>query len=92
MEAHKYFISQVEKFSDFWNLLDEIDKKTRVTDPVKPNRSHTYRRVMIQDRVIIHLEINPRQPRGFPEVTFTGPEKVVDSFESLLESQCKASS
>ena len=89
MEAHENFKIHVEKFEDFWNLMDDIYKTARVIDPPKSNRSHTYRRIMIMDRVILHLEVNPLKPRDFPEVSFTGPDNIISSLEALVESECK---
>jgi hypothetical protein len=88
-ETYEKFRSEMGKYINFWAVLDQLDSETRVIDPIQPNRSDCYRRILMNQSVVVHLILNPLSPRAFPEIQFSGPERNVRALEALLDQDCK---
>ncbi|XP_045926471.1 E3 ubiquitin-protein ligase FANCL isoform X1 [Micropterus dolomieu] len=81
---HKQFLLVLESLTEFWDVLDEIDSKTWILEPEKPNRSHTMRRIAIGNNVSMKVEVDPRHPKMLPECCLLGPEHVVTPLRNKL--------
>lgn len=67
----------IDKYQDFWNLLEDLDKHTWILEPEKPLRSHTMRRIGIGNHSSLQIEVDPLNPRGVPEIRFLGADSIV---------------
>ncbi|XP_064487790.1 E3 ubiquitin-protein ligase FANCL-like [Ornithodoros turicata] len=79
------FVGKVKQLQPFWSVMDEIDGKFWVLDPPKPRVSDSYRRISLGNNVSVVIAVDPRAPGSLPKLEFTGPEKLVTKFRSLLE-------
>jgi len=89
VESYEKFRGEIGKYVKFWDVMDELDEQTRVIDPIQPNRSDCYRRILMNQSVVVQLKVNPLNPRGFPEIQFSGPERNVRELEAILDQDCK---
>lgn len=88
-DIHNTFLTNVEMYCKFWDDMDDLDSRVKVIDPIQPSRSHRHRRILLEDNVIIHVIFNPAKPRSLPEISFSGPEKLVEAYNSALDRECK---
>uniref|UniRef100_A0A3Q2PJ02 Uncharacterized protein n=1 Tax=Fundulus heteroclitus TaxID=8078 RepID=A0A3Q2PJ02_FUNHE len=73
-QLHSQFLLVLESLTDFWDVLDEIDKKTWVLEPERPSRLDTMRRIAIGNNVSIKVEVDPRHPKMLPECCLLGAD------------------
>ncbi|KAL6595964.1 WD-repeat region-domain-containing protein [Neocallimastix sp. 'constans'] len=92
---NKYYIDELsniiefyknifDKYNDFWCQLEEIDKKTWVIEPINPPRSSTYRRIIIERKCSINIQINPSNPRSIPIYQLMGSDELVQKWTKIL--------
>ncbi|XP_038150653.1 E3 ubiquitin-protein ligase FANCL [Cyprinodon tularosa] len=83
-QLHSQFLLVLESLTDFWDVLDEIDRKTWVLEPEKPSRFDTMRRIAIGNNVSIKVEVDPRHPKMLPECCLLGADHVVTPLRNKL--------
>ncbi|XP_054885845.1 E3 ubiquitin-protein ligase FANCL [Poeciliopsis prolifica] len=83
-QLHSQFLLVLESLTDFWDVLDEIDRKTWVLEPEKPSRSDTMRRIAIGNNVSIKVDVDPRHPKMLPECCLLGADHVVTPLRNKL--------
>ncbi|XP_037554192.1 E3 ubiquitin-protein ligase FANCL [Nematolebias whitei] len=83
-QLHSQFLLVLESLAEFWDVLDEIDRKTWVLEPEKPSRSDTMRQIAIRDNVSIRVDVDPRHPKMLPECCLLGAEHVVTPLRNKL--------
>jgi len=88
-EANNFFFSQLKLLDQFWSEMEDFDRNSTVIDPPNPNHSHNHRRILLEDRIIVHLVVDPLKPRGFPEINISGPHRIVSEMDVRVEKQCK---
>merc|ERR1712154_220471 len=73
------------QFDDFWMILKDLDDHCFILD-----RSKTFRRIAVKDRVCIHFTINPNHPRQLEKCCFLGPdEEIIPQKRKFDENVCK---
>ncbi|CAG0913829.1 unnamed protein product [Notodromas monacha] len=75
----------LEKFVDFWNVMDDIDDKTWVLDPSKPRRSDVERVIYLGQHVSMKFSVDPRNPYEKPEIEFLGPVDLVEPLKCAVQ-------
>lgn len=80
----EFYRNAFDKYNDFWSQLEELDKKTWVIEPINPPRSSNYRRIIIEKKCSIHIQINPNNPRSFPIYQFMGSDELVQKWTKIL--------
>uniref|UniRef100_A0A665T7W4 RING-type domain-containing protein n=1 Tax=Echeneis naucrates TaxID=173247 RepID=A0A665T7W4_ECHNA len=73
-QIHHQFLLVLESLTEFWDVLDEIDRQTWILEPEKPSRSDTMRRIAIGNNVSIKVEVDPKHPKMLPECCLLGAE------------------
>ncbi|XP_077493577.1 E3 ubiquitin-protein ligase Fancl [Amblyomma americanum] len=79
------FKEEVEKFQDFWAVMDDLDSNSWVLDPTSPRHCDCYRRVALGNNVSVAVVVQPRAPRMFPRLEFCGPHRPVSAHEESVE-------
>lgn len=46
------FLQAVDKYQDFWAVMEDIDKKVWVMEPEHPSRADTSRRIALGDDLV----------------------------------------
>uniref|UniRef100_A0A8C4QKQ0 FA complementation group L n=1 Tax=Eptatretus burgeri TaxID=7764 RepID=A0A8C4QKQ0_EPTBU len=77
----------MDALTAFWDEMDEIDKSTWVLEPERPTRGDTIRRLALGNNASLHMEVDPRHPRMFPECRLLGPEPVVTPLKNKLNAK-----
>ncbi|CAK4081464.1 unnamed protein product [Aphanomyces euteiches] len=68
----------LEKFQDFWAVLDDIDKKCCVLEPERPTRGCKRRRLAVQPSISLQFQIlDPLLPRALVDVVWFGNDAAV---------------
>jgi len=67
----------LEKFQDFWSIMEHIDQHTWILEPEHPNRAATMRRIAIGNHCSLQIDIDPVCPRALPECRFWGSESFI---------------
>ena len=49
-QLHSQFLLLLDSLAEFWEVLDEIDRRTWVLEPERPSRADTVRRIAIGNR------------------------------------------
>jgi len=83
------FIDYVNKCNPFWDEMDDLDAHTHVIDPLTPTFGDYHRRIMMPDKIIMNLTFDALRPRSLPEINFSGPEKLVDFYENIIDNNYK---
>uniref|UniRef100_A0A8C4YY03 FA complementation group L n=1 Tax=Gadus morhua TaxID=8049 RepID=A0A8C4YY03_GADMO len=83
-KLHSQFMLVLESLAEFWEVLDEIDRRTWVLEPERPSRADTMRRIAIGSNVSIRVDVNPRHPKMLPESCLLGAEHVVTPLRNKL--------
>ncbi|KAJ9068203.1 hypothetical protein DSO57_1031057 [Entomophthora muscae] len=85
----KYLIEEttklLEKFNDFWLVMDELDTETTILEPHPILRSHCHRRISLQALCSLEVEIDPIHPRAIPVFRLYGPNRRVQPLKASLE-------
>lgn len=71
----RQFTVWLNRFSLFWDVMDEVDSRAWVLEPAQPTRACTHRRVVIGTNLSLDILVDPLKPLTLPECTFLGPEK-----------------
>ncbi len=72
------FEERLNDFQAVWNALDDIDERCHVLEPERPTRAQTFRRVAVDSRSSLRIELDPRSPVvAFPTVRFLGAAAAV---------------
>ncbi|PXF44395.1 E3 ubiquitin-protein ligase FANCL [Gracilariopsis chorda] len=75
----------IERFQDFFRVMEDFDSNTCILEPEHPTWRDTYRRVCIGKHCSVRIEVDPRAPiSGFPECRFLGSENAVAPFKQHL--------
>ncbi|KAL5008113.1 hypothetical protein ScPMuIL_013694 [Solemya velum] len=85
-DVFSQFQTAVNTFQDFWNLVGEVDANTLVLEPEKPAFCAAYRRIAVETNASIHVTMDPKNPRLFPECRFLGADQVVQPLRQKLNS------
>ncbi|XP_019849844.1 PREDICTED: E3 ubiquitin-protein ligase FANCL-like [Amphimedon queenslandica] len=83
----RQFEKVILEYQRFWDVLDELDKKTWVLDPSSPSLSSTYRRIVIRSHLSLQVTIDPLHPQLMPECTPLGPTEEVKVIKDRLYSR-----
>ncbi|KAF5747289.1 E3 ubiquitin-protein ligase FANCL isoform X1 [Tripterygium wilfordii] len=83
------FQEHVDKFQEFWSILDDIDKSLWVIDLNKPSHAISSRQINIGNDCFIMLFINPNDPRSLPEYRFIGPLQSINSLTKIWQKNSK---
>lgn len=75
--AKTKFKWQVEILRKAWEQLEEIDENCWVIDPLKPNKSHMYRRIHLSQSLSVTITIDPSNPNVLPIIKFSGSDNEV---------------
>ncbi|XP_070576805.1 E3 ubiquitin-protein ligase FANCL-like [Ptychodera flava] len=78
------FSKELERYQDFFNIVDEIDKKTWVLEPDRPNYSVTLRRIALGSSSSLQIDVDPVHPRILPECKFLGADHVINPLREKL--------
>ncbi|EDO38136.1 predicted protein [Nematostella vectensis] len=71
------FKQVLNSYEDFWDMMDEVDRKTWVLEPDRPTRACTTRRIALGNNASVQVEVNPSYPRLLPEDTSLESQHVV---------------
>ncbi|RHY33091.1 hypothetical protein DYB32_001865 [Aphanomyces invadans] len=78
-------VPHLEKFQDFWDVLDDIDKKCCVLEPERPTRGCKRRRLALQPSVSIQFEVlDPAAPRAVVDVIWFGNDASVGPLRETM--------
>ena len=81
----KKFEAEVQRFNNFFRVMDDFDTKSWVLEPEHPTRRDLYRRLALGKQCSIRIEIDARAPiKGFPECRFLGAESAIAPFRRRL--------
>nr|XP_057919607.1 E3 ubiquitin-protein ligase FANCL [Doryrhamphus excisus] len=83
-QLHSQFLLVIAALTDFWDVVDEIDRKTWILEPEKPSLSDTMRRIAIGNNVSIKVDVDPRHPKMLPECCLLGAEHAVTPLRNKL--------
>lgn len=75
--AKTKFKWQMEILEKTWEQLEEIDENCWVIDPLKPNKSHLYRRIHLSQSLSVTITIDPLNPIALPVIKFSGCDNEV---------------
>ncbi|KMQ89766.1 e3 ubiquitin-protein ligase fancl [Lasius niger] len=76
--AKTKFKWQVEVLRKAWEELEEIDENCWVIDPLKPNKSHMYRRIHLSQSLSVTITIDdPLNSIALPVIKFSGSDNEV---------------
>ncbi|KAF9913739.1 hypothetical protein BX616_009682 [Lobosporangium transversale] len=75
---------QLRDFTDFWDVMQDIDDKTWVVDPEKPTKADCMRRCVLGNHCTIQIVIDPTSPRSMPETRLIGPASSIESMRTKL--------
>ncbi|XP_050698528.1 E3 ubiquitin-protein ligase FANCL-like isoform X2 [Eriocheir sinensis] len=76
--------ARVAALQDFWDAMDEIDSEAVVLDPPRPQRRHTFRRLLLGNLVNVQVSLSPDQPRRLPQWHLFGPSKLTGPMGTRL--------
>eukprot|EP01018_Ginkgo_biloba_P006628 Gb_35791 [translate_table: standard] len=71
------FIEIIEKFQDFWNIMEDIDRSVWVMEPVHPSKASSFRRIALGGHCSLSLIVNAFSPRSVPECRFFGSDLAI---------------
>ncbi|KAF0700142.1 Aste57867_9330 [Aphanomyces stellatus] len=75
----------LEKFQDFWAVMDDIDKKCCVLEPERPTRGCKRRRLAIQPAISLQFEVlDPLLPRAIVDVVWFGRDAAVHPLRETM--------
>ncbi|XP_078000850.1 E3 ubiquitin-protein ligase FANCL-like [Glandiceps talaboti] len=81
---HHQFSQELEKYQDFFAVVDEIDNKTWVLEPEQPYYASTLRRIALGSSSSLQINMDPFHPRMFPECKFLGADHVINPLRDKL--------
>ncbi|KAF9967758.1 hypothetical protein BGZ70_008310 [Mortierella alpina] len=74
---------QLERYREFWDVMQDFDDKTWVIDPEKPTRADRMRRCALGNHCSLQIVVDPLSPRLMPETRLFGPTaKLTNGFPS----------
>lgn len=72
---YKHCMQFILEQQELFDVLDDWDRNTWILEPVQELRKSLYRRIALDSRCSLWMEISPQCPRGIPNLRFLGPEK-----------------
>ncbi|RHY10698.1 hypothetical protein DYB36_006032 [Aphanomyces astaci] len=82
---NKQVQAHLETFQDFWDVLDDIDKKCCVLEPDRPTRGCKRRRLAVRPSVSIQFDVpDPVLPRALVDVVWFGNDAAVTPLRETL--------
>ena len=78
-DALAQYEQAISSYNDVWAELDVIDSEAWVIEPDAPTRANLHRRLALNDRSSVHVELDPKPgcARAVPEIRFFGSEAAV---------------
>lgn len=67
----------IDKFQDFWHVMEDIDMNVWVMEPVHPSRASSFRRIALGGHCSLTLTVNAFSPRSVPECRFFGSDLTI---------------
>ncbi|XP_006817054.1 E3 ubiquitin-protein ligase FANCL-like [Saccoglossus kowalevskii] len=83
-DIYHQFSQELEKYQDYFDIIDEIDGKTWVLEPENPSYASTLRRIALGSSSSLQIDIDPFHPRVLPECRFLGADHVVNPLRDKL--------
>jgi len=80
----QYSKQALEKYEDFWGVMEDIDKNTCVLEPQHPSMAETMRRIAAVKHVSLQINVDPLAPRSVPECQFLGAETAISPLRDKL--------
>lgn len=74
----------LEKYQDFWAVMEHLDQHTWVLEPEHPNRAATMRRIALGNHCSLQINLDPFRPRALPECRFWGADSIIAPLRSNL--------
>lgn len=78
-------IVALDTYDALWKELEDIDHNTWILEPEHPNRSHTYRRLVVARFCSLQVNLDIISPRRLCEWRFMGAEKTVAPLRRKLQ-------
>lgn len=66
----------------FWEALEDLDQHCWILDPEEPTFSDLYRRVVVESRASLSIELNAQNSRDIPECRFFGSPAVINPIKT----------
>ncbi|XP_046847833.1 E3 ubiquitin-protein ligase FANCL-like isoform X2 [Xenia sp. Carnegie-2017] len=83
-DIYTTFCKVIDKYQEFWNVMDEIDEKCWVLEPENPKRADTFRRIALGSNASLLVKMNVCHVKGIPECHFLGPDSLIANFRQNL--------
>lgn len=84
-EFSRKFVSLVQTFQEFWNVLSVVDSHCWVLDPPNPTYQDVFRRIKLSDTLSVGLTLNPLKPRQIPGLKLFGCQSDVNNCREILQ-------
>ncbi|CAO3570880.1 unnamed protein product [Mortierella alpina] len=75
---------QLERYREFWDVMQDFDDKTWVIDPEKPTRADRMRRCALGNHCSLQIVVDPLSPRSMPETRLYGPTASIEPMRAKL--------
>ncbi|CAJ0638954.1 15139_t:CDS:2 [Entrophospora sp. SA101] len=75
---------EIEKFQEFWSMLDDVDQNTWILEPDKPKRNDLIRRIALGNHCSLQIKVNPQHPKDVCELKNTSLN-IRQNLENILE-------
>ncbi|KAG9324017.1 hypothetical protein KVV02_003496 [Mortierella alpina] len=75
---------QLERYREFWDVMQDFDDKTWVIDPEKPTRADRMRRCALGNHCSLQVVVDPLAPRSMPETRLYGPTAIIEPMRTKL--------
>ncbi|GIY57127.1 hypothetical protein CDAR_466731 [Caerostris darwini] len=72
------FQETLAMYSQFWDIMDELDKNTWILEPEIPSRKDCRRQIALASGISLLIVVNPLIPTSVPVCHYLGPERVVE--------------
>nr|SVE70128.1 EOG090X0G12 [Eubosmina coregoni] len=79
-DVYNLFSQEAEQYQEFWQAMDELDSGCWILEPETPFLSDTYRKIAVTQNVSLKIDVEPKNPRSFPTITWFGSETGVFDF------------
>ncbi|OAE22043.1 hypothetical protein AXG93_3719s1230 [Marchantia polymorpha subsp. ruderalis] len=78
--------SAIETYQDFWDVMEDVDKRVWVMEPDHPSRADAFRRIALGGHCSLSIVVDPLSPRSVPECRFFGSDAVISPLRRRLNS------
>ncbi|KAF9957306.1 hypothetical protein BGZ72_001944 [Mortierella alpina] len=80
---------QLERYREFWDVMQDFDDKTWVIDPEKPTRADRMRRCALGNHCSLQIVVDPLSPRSMPETRLFGPTASIEPMRTKLHQNAR---